>query len=151
MHAWYGYAVPESPRSDAFWVAAKSMRSSVLYEYRNGRLTPKEGSPEGHSTFFDAATQFAAAMDDGALAVIIGRTPKTSRVGEDNFASGHLDLGSEPLAIGERVPDASSPSIKRGNSPLFDSRKPSCASFSTRTATGSAGPIRLLRRYEARG
>ncbi len=142
MHAWYGYAVPESPRSDAFWVAAKSMRSSVLYEYRNGRLTPKQGSPEGHSTFFDAATRFAAAMDDGALAVILGRTPKTSRVGEDKFASEHLDLGSEPLAIGAAGAGRFFTIDKNGEIRLYSTgrKPPSCASFSTRTATGSAGP-----------
>lgn len=99
MWAWIGFIAPNPGNPGSYWVAAKSFGNNILYEYSNGQLLPRKGSPEGTNNFFAAGSTVGDTFDDGALAVSLGNTPKTLFVDSDKFLSQHASLRDEALVV----------------------------------------------------
>src|SRR5207244_3464686 len=92
MRAWIGFIAANKTDPGSYWVGGKSFGSNILYQYSNGRLTPRRGSPEGTLDFYPASSGVADTFDDGALLVSLGKKPKVSSVDGDKYFSEHFDL-----------------------------------------------------------
>jgi WD40 repeat protein len=99
-HSHMGFIVPKSSASQEYWVGGDGVGPKILYEYSNGKLLARRGSPEGTFSFFPAGASAADIFDDGALAVGLYKTPRISNPDADQYLWTGLDFNDSALVVG---------------------------------------------------
>ena len=99
MRAWIGFVAQSKADRGTYWVGGKSFGANILYQYSNGRLTPRRGSQEGTLNFYPASSDVADTFEDGGLLVVLGNQPKVSSIDGDKYLSEHLELRESPVLV----------------------------------------------------
>ena len=99
MRAWIGFVTPSKADPGVYWVGGKSFGASILYQYSNGRFTPRRGSQEGSLDYYPASSGVADTFEDGGLLVALGNKPKVSSIDGDKYLSEHFELRGDPVVV----------------------------------------------------